>query len=99
MLDDDLIKQLKDIAYCDIAKPADRHQAFTTLYRNGYNPGEILEALEPLAIDLAIPDKYRVRIIQLIAQITKDIGNTKKQIAIDEINVKNALLEQYCGQS
>lgn len=99
MLDVEFVKQLKEIAYSDAAKPSDRHQAFATLYKVGYDPGEILKHLELLAKDTTIPDKYKIRIITLISAIAKDIGHVNEQTEVDEINIKNALMEQYCGQT
>lgn len=97
MLKPELIDELKIIAYSDMAASNVRVQACATLYKIGSDPSKLMDVLESIASAAETSDRIKVSAIELLHKIDDAVGNTPVQQAIDEQNVKEALLEQYCG--
>jgi hypothetical protein len=97
MLQDTLLKELRDIAYHPMAKPKDRISACNTLFKNSTDIPKLLETLEEIAVS-NIDDSFRIKAMDLVYRIKITGQCEKSQEALDEESVKETLMEQYCGR-
>lgn len=98
MLAPELIKELRTIAYCSVAKPETRCMACTSLYKQGVDIDKVRATLYGLATDSATPDKLKVRAIDLLDKI--DMSQKPKEMTAGEAQAyEQLLLEQYVGDS
>lgn len=96
MLDETLVKELKLIAYANIAEPNSRVRACASLARNGVDSIRVRETLYSIATDAATPDSVKVRAIDLLDKL--DASTAPKELtAVEAAAQEQSLLEKYVG--
>jgi len=99
VLSEDLLNELRTVAYCKEAKPANRVAACNSLFRQRTDTERVADTLEEMALLDETPDKYRIAAIDLLARIRVDIGVKETQKAIDVQNIKDQLMVQFTNGS
>jgi hypothetical protein len=96
MIAPELADELKMIAFCEMAKPANRLAALASLSRNGLETERVRNTLYSLATDAATPDSIKVRAIDLLDKL--DISSAPKELdPIRQADLEQSLIEQYVG--
>lgn len=96
MLTEQLISELRDIAFSPEAKPANRVSACASLARNGIDMNEVNSTLYDIATDYATPDVTKIKAIDLLDKLKVD--TKPKELSKSEAkNLELALTEQYVG--
>lgn len=94
MIADELLKELRDIAFCEDAKPANRVGACASLARNGVDLHRVQETLFEIATSLGIPDAVKIRAIDLMDKL--DIQSAPRELTEQETRTaEKELLEAY----
>lgn len=96
MLSNELLNELRMIAYAEQAKPAARVAACASLARNGQDTVKVRSALYSLATDINTPDSIKVRAIDLLDKLEASTAPT--ELSAEEAAAREkSLLEQYVG--
>lgn len=96
MISPELENELKLIAYCDVAKPANRVAALSSLARNGIDLKRVRETLYSIATDISTPDSVKIRAIDLIDKL--DISTAPKELEAEDAKaLEQSLLDKYVG--
>lgn len=96
MLAPELQEELRLIAYCDMAKPANRVAALASLARNGLDSAKVRDNLFSIATDISTPDSVKVRAIDLLDKL--DITTAPQELEPDKVaDLEKSLLERYAG--
>lgn len=98
MLNDDLLNELRMIAFSDIPKPKDRVAACASLARNGADTARVRSTLYSIATDIITPDSVKVRAIDLLDKL--EATTAPEELSADEAAAREqSLLEQYVGKT
>ena len=96
MISQELVDELKAIAFMNVAKPVNRVAACSSLARNGLEIERVRTTLYSIATDIATPDSVKVRAIELLDKL--DITAPPDDLAPDKAeSLEQKLLEQYVG--
>lgn len=96
MIADELVDELRMIAYCDQAKCQARVAALGSLARNGKDTKKVRATLYSIATDKYTPDTLKVRAIDLIDKL--DISTAPQELTAEEAAAtEQSLLAQYVG--
>lgn len=98
MISQELVDELKAIAFMELAKPINRVAACNSLVRNGLEIDRVRTTLFSIATDIATPDSVKVRAIDLLDKL--DISTAPNELPPDKVEgLEQALMEQYVGNS
>lgn len=98
MIAQELVDELRLIAFSDMAKAANRVAACNSLARNGLDTNRVRETLFTIATDITTPDSVKVRAIDLLDKL--EIQEPPKELSVeDQASLEQSLLEQYVGNS
>lgn len=96
MISQELIDELKAIAFMSIAKPVNRVAACSSLARNGLEIDRVRTTLYSIATDIATPDSVKVRAIDLLDKL--DISTAPDELSSERAEeLEKTLIEQYVG--
>lgn len=96
MLAAELQDELRQIAYCDRAKPLARIGALNTMIRNGLDSSRVRDTLYSIATDIDTPDSVKVRAIDLLDKL--DISTAPQELEPDKVpELEKNLMEKYAG--
>lgn len=96
MIANELADELRLIAFCDKAKPANRVGALASLSRNGLDTVRVRDTLYSIATDITTPDSVKIRAIDLLDKL--DISSAPKELSANEAaDLEQNLMEQYVG--
>lgn len=97
MLQDNLLDELKMIAFCDAATASNRVSACLSLYKNGFETVRIVDVLDEIATASATPDSARIKAIDLVSKILNETGPAVSEHSVDVASITEILMEQYTG--
>lgn len=98
MLSDELIDQLREIAYCEVAKPDARVSALASLARNSIDIEEVRATLHSIGTSCATPDRIKVRAIDLLDKF--DIPEKHIELKPNEVQAATeSLMRKYVGNT
>lgn len=96
MIGEEQIKVLEDIAFSNVAKPANRVMALSTLAGADYDIEKITTTLAEISLDPNTGDATKVRAITLLDKLNNT--SVEDEIsAVDAERIKATLKEQYTG--
>lgn len=94
MITQDLIDELRLIAYANQAKPTNRVMALASLLRNGIDVNRVRETLYNIATDVVTPDSVKVRAIDLLDKY--EVPEQPQELSSEKAEeLEHSLLEQY----
>lgn len=96
MLNEELLNELRLIAFSDIPKPRDRVAACASLARNGSDTARVRSTLYSISTDIHTPDSVKVRAIDLLDKLEASTA-PKELTAMEAAAQEQSLLEQYVG--
>ena len=96
MLNDDLLNELRMIAFSDMPKPRDRVAACASLARNGADTNRVRSTLYSISTDIHTPDSVKVRAIDLLDKLEATTAPDELS-AVEAAVREQSLLEQYVG--
>lgn len=96
MLSQQLLDELRLIAFCDKATAANRVSACRSLSNNSSDINRVIITLNDIALAVKTPDSVRIKAIDLLDKIS-NTGTDVDQQAVDVDSVKTSLLSQYTG--
>lgn len=94
MITEELVNELKLIAYAEAAKPVNRVAALSSLARNGIDRDKVRNTLYSIATDIDTPDAVKVRAIDLLDKL--EVYTAPKEIKQEQLeSLEKTLMEQY----
>lgn len=96
MISQELVDELKAIAFMEMAKPVNRVAACSSLARNGLEIERVRTTLYSIATDINTPDSVKVRAIDLLDKL--DISTAPDELPAEKAEaLEKSLMEQYVG--